>query len=53
MYFIFSVMYVELCKFRSSSLLWQQCTYMMVNYAINFKHIKRCTIVDRPINSCT
>jgi hypothetical protein len=40
MYLIFSVMYVELCKFRSCTLLWQQCTDTMVDHSINFEDIR-------------
>jgi hypothetical protein len=50
MYFVFSVMYVELCIW-SCTLLWQQCTDTTVDYSINFEHIRRCSIVYRPINN--
>jgi hypothetical protein len=51
MHFIFSVMYVELCKSRSCTLLRQQCTDTMVDYFLNFEHIRQCPIVYHPINS--
>jgi hypothetical protein len=51
MYLVFGVMYVELWKFRSCTMLWQQCTDTMVDHSINFEDITRCPIVYRPINS--